>query len=118
MTKTISLGDREIRVRASARTPWEYRELFFSDLFDDMHRVCVGTAGADTMAIVERFLWLCAKDAGEDVHDDLPVDEAIPLWLDGFEDMFATYHALPDVIEMWTGETRTTSKAKKKEDQR
>lgn len=102
-----------MRVRASARTPFEYRELFFSDLIDDMHRVCSGTAGADTLSVIERFLWLCARSAGEEVHDELPPDEAIPAWLEEFEDMFAMYKMLPEVIAMWQTETGTSSVAKK-----
>ena len=102
-----------MRVRVSARTPFDYRELFFSDLIDDMHRVCSGTAGADTMTIIERFLWLSARNAGEDVKQDLPVDDAIPAWLDTFEDLYSFYQLIPVVIDIWTNETGTSSKAKK-----
>ena len=117
MLKTLTISGKEVRVRATARTPFEYREYFFADLIDDMHRVCSGTAGAETLEIIERFLWICAKNAGEEVHQDLPVDDAIPAWLDDFEDMFAMYKMLPEVIAMWQQETGTSSKAKKNEEQ-
>lgn len=113
MTKVLTIGGKEVRVRVTARTPFDYREEFFSDLIDDMHRVCSGTAGADTMEIVERFLWLAAKNAGEEVHQDLPTADAIPAWLDEFEDMFALYKMLPEVIGIWQDETKPTSTAKK-----
>lgn len=117
MTRTISIGGKEVRVRATARTPFDYREEFFADQFDDMHRVCSGAAGAETLEIVERFLWLTARNAGEAVHQDLPAADAIPLWLDEFDDMFAAYKALPEVILMWQEETATSSEAKKKDGQ-
>lgn len=115
MTTTVNIGGKEVRVRVSARTPFDYRELFFSDLIDDMHRVCTGAAGADTIEVVEKFLWICARNAGEDVHADLPAEDAIAAWLDEFDDMYAMYKALPVVIEMWQKETQTTSEAKKKD---
>lgn len=116
MLKTLSIGGKEVRVRATARTPFEYRELFYSDLIDDMQRVCSGAAGADTMSIIEKFLWLTAKNAGEPVHADLPVDDAVAEWLDEFDDMFAFYHVIADVILLWQEETKATSEAKKKEE--
>ena len=117
MTRTINISGKEVRVRASARTPFEYREYFFADLVDDMQRVCTGAAGADTMEIVERFLWLVAKNAGEEVHQDLPIEEAIAAWLDEFEDMYAIYKAMPEVISLWQDETSTSSEAKKKDEE-
>ena len=113
MTETLRICGKEVRVRVSARTPFDYREEFFSDLFDDMHRVCSGTAGAETIEVIERFIWICARAAGEDVHQDLPTADAIPAWLDEFDDMFAMYKMLPDVIQIWQKETQTTSTAKK-----
>lgn len=117
MTETVTISGKEVRVRVNTRTPFDYRELFYSDLMDDIHRVCSGTAGADTIGIVERFLWICAKNAGEEVHQDLPVDDAIPAWLDEFDDLYAMYKMLPVVIDIWQRETQTTSEAKKKDGQ-
>lgn len=113
MTRTINLGGKEVRIRATARIPFEYRQIFFADIVKDMQTVCTGAAGdANTIEIVERFLWYCAKNAGEEVHADLPVDDAIPAWLDEFE-FFAFYKAIPDVITFWGDLTETTSVAKK-----
>ena len=117
LTRTLVIDGKQVRVRASARTPFEYREYFFADLVDDMQRVCSGAAGADTMEIVERYLWLTAKNAGEEVHADLPIDEAIPAWLDEFENMYSVYRVVPEVVDMWQQEIATTSEAKKKEDE-
>jgi len=114
---TVTIGGRVLRVRATARTPFEYREFFFADLIDDMHRVCSGAAGAETIEVIERFLWLCAKNAGERVHQELPVDEALPAWLDEFDNMYAMYKLLPEVIAMWQEETGISSTAKKKDGQ-
>ena len=115
MTKIVTIGGKEVRVRVSARTPFDYRELFLADLIDDMHRVCTGGAGADTIEVIERFLWLGARAAGEEVHQDLPAYDAIPAWLEEFDDMYAMYKALPQVIQIWQEETQTSSEAKKNE---
>lgn len=114
MPTEIQFGGKPLRVRVSARTPWDYRELFFADIFDDMHRVCSGEAGADTLGVIERFLWLCARNAGEEVHAELPVDDAVPAWLDEYDDLYASMRVMPQVIQLWKDATKITSEAKKK----
>jgi hypothetical protein len=48
------------------------------------------------------------KTAGEDVGEN-PEE-----WLSGIDDMFSVYTIIPDVVELWTENNKTTSIPAKK----
>lgn len=116
MEKTVNVGDRKVRFRASALTPRIYRERTGRDLFIDIAKLesaikdageSKGTLPVEALTIFEDVAFTMAKQADSSVPDT--ADE----WLDTFG-VFDIYVVLPQIIALWRGNTATTSKPKKK----
>ena len=116
MEKTVNVGDREVRFRASALTPRIYRERTGRDLFIDIAKLetaikdagqSAGTLPIEALTIFEDVAFTMAKQADSSVPDT--ADD----WLDEFG-VFDIYVVLPQIIALWRGNTATTSKPKKK----
>lgn len=116
MIKTIQIGDKEVIFKSSAAIPHIYRKRFNRDIFLDMDRICQtakkGSDGSshlpvDTLEIFEELAYCFAKHATPDITDD-PEE-----WLEQFE-VFDIYGILPELVTMWTDETKSLSKLKKK----
>lgn len=118
MEKIVYIAGKEVKMRVSARLPYEYRNLFGKDIITGMQKMeregKTGELSTDSMQMFENLAWLMAKSAGEDVHADLPAKEAVAEWLDGFEGMFAIFEAIPDIMELWISNTSATSVPRKK----
>lgn len=109
---TIEISGKKVRMRVSARIPYEYRELFGKDIISLM------VNGEADINDYSRLAWLFARSAGEEVYDDLPSDEAVLKWLEDFDDMFAIYAAIPEITQLWINANKTLSTPKKKREQR
>ena len=116
MEKIVKLDGKEVRMRVSARIPFLYREKFGRDVVTDMNdraQKFVKAKGkteqlsAFDLGIFENLAWCFAKNADKDI----PEKEE---WLDGMESMFAVYEILPEILELWTASSRTTSVPAKK----
>lgn len=116
-TKTIKLGETEIRMRASALIPRLYRYKFGRDIVCDMRRLqdkldAVRDSGAQLDAIdltvFEDIAWLLCKHADPAVPDD--PDE----WLDGIPGVFDVYSIFPEIADLWGSNLRQTSFPAKK----
>lgn len=119
MLKTIQIGDKEVLFKSSAAIPHIYRRKFCRDIFIDMDQLQKGLnrkkSGAaeltlDSLEMFENLAYCFAK------HADPSVPEDVESWLEQFE-TFDIYNILPQLIEMWTLENKTTGTLKKKEDQ-
>lgn len=126
MEKTINIGGKNIKMRASALIPRLYRFRFGRDILRDMmslkkayekkkelpenateEEIMDAEFSALNLMIFENVAYIMAKHADPSVPDD--PDE----WLDQFE-MFSIYEVLPEILKMWALSNATTSTPKKK----
>ena len=117
MDKTIIIDDKEVKFRATARTPRLYRALIGRDMISDMNRLQKAfnpdnaeESNLDVMnlQIFEDTAYIMARHANPDMEEK-SADE----WLDTFN-MFSIYEVLPHILELWAINTRQTSTSKKK----
>ena len=117
MDKTIKIGEREVKFRATARTPRLYRALIGRDMISDLNKlqkkykkVNEGEETLDVMdlQIFEDTAYIMARHADPDMEEKTADD-----WLDTFE-MFSIYEVLPKILELWAINTVQTSTPKKK----
>lgn len=118
MEKTITIGNKDVKVRSSGAIPHIYRRMFGQDLFlgmDALAKRLNGKTGnvemtSEDIELLERLAYCFAKHADPAVPDDLEE------WLAGFEIM-DVYQVFPEVMLLWSEENVSTSKLKKKADQ-
>ena len=120
MERTIEIGGKEVRFRASGATPRHYRNIFGGDMLVDMSRLADTMDGAkdggsslsvESLEVFENIAfimaWHAAKAHGED-FPDTPEE-----WLDEIEVM-SIYNVLPELISLWGANQKTIVKSKKK----
>lgn len=120
MEKTIEIGGKQVRFRATAATPRHYRNIFGGDMLVDMARLADSLDGADpdastlpleSLEVFENvafiMAWHAAKVHGEE-FPDTPEE-----WLEDMEVM-SIYNVLPQLIELWGMNQKTIVKSKKK----
>lgn len=117
MDKIISIDGKEVKFRATARTPRLYRVLIGRDMIQDMNKLMKAydrkKKNDDDLDIIdlqifEDVAYTMARHADPDMAEKT-ADE----WLDGF-DMFSIYEVLPHILELWAINTKQTSTPKKK----
>lgn len=116
MEKYITVDGKKMRMVANARVPRIYRNLFNSDLILDMQKLTEGyKAGAqgetlpiEVLTIFENVAWVFLKEGGEEVGNN--PDE----WLETIEGMFSIYEVLPQIIQLWKLNNKTTSNPPRK----
>ena len=125
MEKIIIVGDKEVKMRASAIIPRLYRFKFGRDIIKDLASLQKAFNKAKSLpknatkqekekaqlsaldlTIFENVAYIMAKHADKN-QPDTP-DE----WLEQFE-MFSIYQVLPQILTLWNLSTATTSKPKK-----
>ena len=117
MDKIVTIDGKEVKFRATARTPRLYRAVIGRDMISDMNRLRKAfdpknaedsNLDAINLQIFEDASYIMALHANPEMTERTP-DE----WLDTF-DMFSIYEVLPHILELWKINTKQTSKAKKK----
>lgn len=123
MDKIITIDGREVKFRATARTPRLYRMLTNRDMIKDMNFLAKGFSDAkdkknedsimsklstEHLIIFEDSAFVMAKQADPDMTEKT-ADE----WLDTFN-MFDIYEIFPQLMELWNLNTATTAESKKK----
>ena len=118
MDKIIKIDGKDVKFRATARTPRLYRALIGRDMIVDMNKLQQAYSkkqeGEITnfdildLQIFEDTAYIMARQADPDMEAK-NADE----WLDQF-DMFSIYEILPQTLELWVQNTKTTSTSKKK----
>lgn len=117
MDRIIRIEDRDIKFRATARTPRLYRALIGRDMIIDMNKLKKAyekrkNEGEDidiaNLQIFEDTAYIMARHANPDMEEKT-ADE----WLDTFN-MFSIYEVLPQILELWAVNTQQTSQSKKK----
>lgn len=121
MDKTINIEGREIKFRATARTPRLYRMITNRDMIKDMNNLmqafqkttannenALSQLTTEHLMIFEDSAYVMARHANPDMPEKSADD-----WLDTFE-MFDIYSIFPELIELWIQNTATTAIPKKK----
>ena len=118
MDKTVNIDGREVKFRATARTPRLYRAIIGRDMIADLNKlqkqykkVKSGEEQALSVAdlqIFEDTAYIMARHADPDMEQKSADD-----WLDTFN-MFSVYEVLPQILELWAINTMQTSTPKKK----
>ena len=103
LTKTVTIGDRDVTFKSSAAIPRLYRIKFRRDIFKDLNRLEKSykerTEEGDQLEIedleiFENVAYIMA------LHADPTIPGTIEEWLDQFE-MFSIYEILPEILELW-----------------
>lgn len=117
MDKIVEIDGKEVKFRATARTPRLYRVLIGRDMIQDMNKLMKAyerkKKDDDDLDIIdlqifEDVAYAMARHANPDMEEKT-ADE----WLDTF-DMFSIYEVLPHILELWALNTKQTSRPKKK----
>lgn len=111
MEKTINVGGKEVKFKATASTTRKYRERFNRDLLVDFQALTPslekGELSASSLAVFENIAYIMARQADDTIPNE--PDE----WLDEF-DMFSIYEILPQLIALWGDNMLTLENPKKK----
>lgn len=110
MEKTITIGDKDVRFKATASTTRKYRQRFGRDLFMDINKLVLNSQTGLTSGDLECFedvAYIMAQQADDTIPDD--PDE----WLDQFE-ILDIYQVLPEIVELWGLNALTLEEPKKK----
>ena len=117
MDKTVEIDGREVKFRATARTPRLYRMVIGRDMIKDMNKLMKAyerkkqnddELDVIDLQIFEDVAYAMARHANPDIEQKT-ADE----WLDTFN-VFSIYEVLPHILELWALNTKQTSTAKKK----
>lgn len=122
MDRIITIDNKEVEFRATARTPRLYRVITGRDMIIDMNKLSkalkkvqeadengeeIGFTTQELL-IFEDSAYVMARHAKPDLEEKT-ADE----WLDTFN-LFSIYEVLPQLLELWGENQRTTSTPKKK----
>lgn len=127
MDKIIKIDGKDVKFRATARTPRLYRGIIGRDMIQDMNKLSKAynkaasvkpdateeekmeaQLSATDLEIFENAAYIMARHATPDDIPNNPDD-----WLDTFN-MFSIYEILPQLLELWALNNKTTSHSKKK----
>ncbi|MCC8066740.1 MAG: hypothetical protein LIO94_06535 [Clostridiales bacterium] len=116
LTKTITVGDKEVKLKASAAVPRIYRMKFGRDIYKDLHDLekAVGKNDEDasnldmfSLELFENIAYVFNK-----LGDPENVPDSLDEWLDQFE-TFSIYQILPEIIDLWGLNVQTQVESKK-----
>jgi len=111
MRKTINIAGQDLVIESNALLPRLYRKEFGRDLMIDMRKLSEryqkDPDNIDT-EVLENVTWLMLRSAGNDVG------ESVEGWLAGLDDIMSVYMAMSEVVDLWLGSQKTTSRPKKK----
>ena len=103
LTKTVTIGDRDVTFKSSAAIPRLYRIKFKRDIFKDLTKLEKSyrekaeddkDLEIDDLEIFENVAYIMA------LHADPGIPGNINDWLDQFE-MFSIYQVLPQILDLW-----------------
>lgn len=120
MDAIIKVDDKEVKFRATARTPRLYRALTNRDLIKDINVLNkhfqqvqddsdpLEALSTEDLFIFENTAYVMARHANPEMEAQTPDD-----WLDTFE-IFSVWTVLPEILKLWHFNNAQTSKSKKK----
>ena len=116
MDKIIQIDGKDVKFRATARTPRLYRALIGRDMIRDIAQLREAFKKSEDneealtavdLEIFENIAFIMAK------HADPEMASSPDEWLDGFN-MFSIYQVLPELLQLWSLNEKQTSTPKKK----
>lgn len=116
MDRIVTIDGKEVKFRATARTPRLYRAIIGRDMIADMNKLQKSynkrqkegeNLNIEDLQIFEDTAYIMARHATPDMEEQTADD-----WLDGFN-MFSIYEVLPQILELWALNTKQTSTPKK-----
>lgn len=121
MDRIVKIDEKDVKFRATARTPRLYRMVIGRDLIVDMNRLSKKYKAVDEakktgkdlsfssedLQVFEDVAYVMARHATPDMIERTADD-----WLDSFN-MFSIYEILPEILILWGENNRTTSVPKK-----
>ncbi len=116
VTKKIEIDGNLVEFKASAAIPRIYRNRFGRDVYKDLATLSDAVGANDqeasnldnfSLEMFEDLAFVMYAAAHPDEHYDSP-DE----WLDNFQ-TFSIYQILPELIDLWGMNTKTTVPAEK-----
>lgn len=126
MDKVLTIGGKSVGFRATALTPRLYRHKIGRDIIQDLNQL--KRSYSKVVSLPETATEEDRQDAQLSVMDlemfenvayimarqyDQTIPDTPDEWLDGFE-VFSIYEILPQILELWALNERTTAKPKKK----
>ena len=127
MEKTVTVGGKQVRMRATALIPRLYRIKFGRDMIADMRRLQKAYQKAAQLpkdateeekqdaqltavdlTIFENVAYMMVK------HADPAAPDSADEWLDSLDGVFSIYEILPVILELWQLTNQTTSVPAKK----
>jgi len=115
LTKTVTIGEKEVTFKSSAAIPRLYRIKFKRDIFKDLNRLEKSYKERDDgtkeleiedLEIFENVAYIMA------FHADPSIPGTIDEWLEQFE-MFSIYEILPEILDLWGTNLITDVQSKK-----
>lgn len=107
MERIIRIGETEVKMKASAFTPFQFKAEFNGDIISGIQRIReLAKKGETDTEFISKVAYTMAKAANPDI-------EPLEAWLEqfGMVDFFA---AMPDIVGLWSENEKATSKPKKK----
>lgn len=110
MIKKVQIDGKAVTLKASAATPRLYRDLLGRDIFTDYEKLLNldETPESERWNIFENIAFIMAKQA------DPTVPDTVTEWLDSFDGVPSVINITGDILELWNGNLKTHSEAKKK----
>lgn len=105
MEGTIKIGGREILVKASAYTPFEFKANFGEDVVRGISNCATDDGNVDVM-FISKLAWEMAHEADPEIPD-------LKTWLEGFA-MLDILNAAPEIFNFWEQNEKTHSNPVKK----
>ena len=114
--KEITIDDKKVKFKASAAIPRLYRNKFSRDIYMDLLVLekiskSEGEVDVESLEIFENIAYIMAFHANNKISGN------VTEWLEQFS-TFSIYQVLPELIQLWTKNTRTMSVPLKKQNQR
>ena len=114
--KTIEIDGNPVEFRASALTPYQYKEMFGRDFLIDVQKVMKELEGqdenasmisAESLRVFADAAYIMYLSAHPDEKYESPDD-----WLDQFS-MFSIYQIMPALSDLWGMNIKTTVPGRK-----
>lgn len=112
MERTIKIGNKEVKLKSTAKTLRLYRNTFDRDLLVDMQYLTKRVAENKSINDEDLEIFECVTFVMNSQADE-NIPKTIGEWLDTFEAM-DIYKACPVILEMWNSSTKTHECSKKK----
>lgn len=119
LKKVIEIDGKQVPFRASATVPRLYRAYFGRDIFKDLLKLKDSSEKIDDVSNDKQQFEINDLEMFENVafimakHADSSVPNTAEEWLEQF-DTFSIYKVLPQILELWQLNNKTTVESKKK----